>query len=218
MLFKMSENMQTIIDNYNNSLETSIHIKEHLPNLYLYATQCQVIVHLGLFSLDGIWSFIYGLVHSPLGNKCLHCVSVNHLPRYDDIIKIGKNENININIIKGSSLNNDLPIRDMTFIDTWHVYGQLKRELEIHAPKTRKFIIMHDTTIDGEQSESIRCKWDIEQQSIHTGYTIEEITMGIWPAIELFLKDSKEWKLKCKYTNNNGLTILERKSSKVWLV
>jgi hypothetical protein len=37
---------------------------------------------------------------------------------------------------------------DLTFIDTWHIYGQLKRELAKFAPITNKYIIMHDTTVD----------------------------------------------------------------------
>ena len=63
---------------------------------------------------------------------------------------------------------------DLTFIDTWHVYGQLKRELTKFNKITNKYIIMHDTTIDGYLGESLRMGWDIFVQSSTTGMPIEE--------------------------------------------
>ena len=80
---------------------------------------------------------------------------------------------------------------DLTFIDTWHVYGQLKRELTKFNKITNKYIIMHDTTIDGYLGESLRMGWDIFEQSSTTGMPIEEIKKGIWPAIEEFLFKNK---------------------------
>jgi hypothetical protein len=110
----------------------------------------------------------------------------------------------------------DLDIKenaDMTFIDTWHVYGQLKRELEKFSKVTNKYIIMHDTTVDEWEGETIRQFGGLhaaERQSKATGIPVDEIMKGLWPAIEEFLDANKEWKLKERFTNNNGLTILER--------
>ena len=100
---------------------------------------------------------------------------------------------------------------DLVFIDTWHVYGQLKRELDKFSKITNKYIIMHDTTVDGIVGETIRNGWNAQQQSIETGFPIEEINCGLWKAIEEFLDNNNNWKLKERYTNNNGLTILEKK-------
>jgi len=69
---------------------------------------------------------------------------------------------------------------------------------------------MHDTTVDGIYGESIRCHMDDVKQSRESGYPIEEINCGLWKAIEEFLSTHTEWKLKEKFTNNNGLTILEK--------
>jgi len=33
---------------------------------------------------------------------------------------------------------------------------------------------------------------------------------GLWPAVEEFINEHPEWKIKERFTNNNGLTILER--------
>jgi len=34
--------------------------------------------------------------------------------------------------------------------------------------------------------------------------------MGLWPAIEEFLKNNNDWVLHERFTNNNGLTILKK--------
>ena len=75
---------------------------------------------------------------------------------------------------------------DLTFIDTWHVYGQLKRELNKFSKITNKYIIMHDTTVDEIYGETIRMGWNAEEQSIESGIPVEEINKGLWPAIEDF--------------------------------
>ena len=99
---------------------------------------------------------------------------------------------------------------DLLFIDTWHVYGHLRRELAYWHSSVKKYIIMHDTTIDEWKGETIRMGWNAQQQSIQHGIPVEEITKGLWPAIDEFLKEHPEWKLEKRYTNNNGLTILQR--------
>ena len=70
---------------------------------------------------------------------------------------------------------------------------------------------MHDTTIDEYIGESLRMGWNISEQSETTGIPVEEIKKGLQPAIEEFLLENKEWVLKERYLNNNGLTILEKK-------
>ena len=69
---------------------------------------------------------------------------------------------------------------------------------------------MHDTTVDEWLGETIRCGWNAEQQSRETGIPVNEINKGLWPAIEEFLDSNKNWKIKERFRNNNGLTILEK--------
>jgi hypothetical protein len=101
---------------------------------------------------------------------------------------------------------------DMVFIDTWHVRAQMKRELEKFSPFCAKYIVMHDTTVDEFVGESVRAGWNVQQQSSMTGFSIKEICEGIWPAISDFLESNKDWVLHERYYNNNGLTILRRRS------
>ena len=118
---------------------------------------------------------------------------------------------MNIDYIWCNNLHIDFNERfDITFIDTWHVYGQLKRELEKFKVITNKYIIMHDTTVDEWLGENIRLGIDATEDAKRSGIPIEEIYKGIWPAISEFLFYNKDWILHERYTNNNGLTILER--------
>lgn len=96
---------------------------------------------------------------------------------------------------------------DLTFIDTWHVYGQLKRELTKFSNITNKYIILHDTTVDADLGETIRTGWNPFEQSKHSGIPVEEICRGLWPAVEEFLQYNTSWVLNERFTNNNGLTI-----------
>ncbi len=70
---------------------------------------------------------------------------------------------------------------DLLYIDTEHTYEQLKVELFRHGDKVQKYIVMHDTTAFPE----------------------------MWKAVEEFVEQGS-FQIKERFTNNNGLTILER--------
>ena len=84
------------------------------------------------------------------------------------------------------------------------------KELQKFSPYINKYIILHDTTIDGEHGEAIRYNMNIKEISEKTGINEEGLTVGLWPAVEEFIKDNPEWKIKKRYENNNGLTILTK--------
>lgn len=99
---------------------------------------------------------------------------------------------------------------DGLFIDTWHVYAHLRRELAAHAGAVRRVIALHDTEIDGEHGDSLRMGSDISEQARAYGYPEAEIRRGLWPAVEEFLAAHPEWSLSARRRNCNGLTILRR--------
>ena len=87
-------------------------------------------------------------------------------------------------------------------LDTWHAYDQLKKELELHSSKVRKYICFHDTTSFAHKDESLKHENSWGKETSGT---------GIWPAIEEFLEENKDdWKLIKRYTHNNGFTIIGR--------
>lgn len=186
-------------------------INEHLPTLFEYSSKCNSIIECGVRTVISSWALLYGLLINDSKNKKKYLLNDIIECNISDLLEKSKNSNVEINY----EWINDLELNlnenyDMVFIDTWHIYGHLKRELNKFAPNINKYIILHDTTVDEEFGETIRMGWDPVKQSEECGYPIEEITKGLWPAVEEFLNDNPNWVIKERYTNNNGLTILEK--------
>ena len=206
--------LNEIRSNYKMRCMAQSDINEHLPTLFKYACECDSVFETGVRGCVSSWALLYGLILNPKKvPKKLLMNDINEC-NVNGLVGLATNmPNIDVKCIWKNNLDIELPhMVDLTFIDTWHVYAQLKRELEKFAPLTKKYIIMHDTEIDGIQGETIRNGWDSKQQSIDSGFPESEIRRGLLPAIDEFLKSNPEWELKEKYLNNNGLTILSRKT------
>ena len=195
---------------YINRCTVRSDINEHLPTLYQYSLECESIFETGVRGVISTYAFAYGLLNNGKNTKKLFV---------NDITECDISEISDLCTLNGISLEhrwcNNLHLRfkekfDLTFIDTWHVYGQLKRELAFFKNVTRKYIIMHDTTIDAVYGESIRQGMDITAQSEQTGIPFQEICKGLQPAIDEFLKENTDWILLKRFVNNNGLTILKK--------
>jgi hypothetical protein len=202
--------MDSIQNKYIQLCNIPSDINEHLPILYKYATECESIFETGVRGIVSSWAFVYGLLNNNKLNKVLLMNDLDEC-NIDELLFVTKDLPIKIPYIWGNNLNVELYSNfDMTFIDTWHVYGQLKRELAKFSKTTNKYIIMHDTTVDEWLGETIRDDLNAEKQSIETGIPIDEINKGLWPAIEEFLASNKEWVLHERFINCNGLTVLKR--------
>jgi hypothetical protein len=200
---------------YDRAVNVSSDINEYVATLYKYALESQSIMECGVSEGNSSWGLLRGLCDNNYTNKLYYqCDLPTKYCQYEDTMKrLTKMKNIQHEFFRMSDLNvifdNDVSF-DLTFIDTWHVYGQLKRELLKYAPITKKFIIMHDTEIDGVYGESIRARNDVNEESVATGIPAEEITKGLKYAIDEFLDANTEWKIDLVKTNNNGLTVLKR--------
>lgn len=183
-------------------------IYEHLPVLYEYTKKCKSVVECGVRTIVSSYAFGLGLKGTP-GNS-LTMVDPAGSPAMPAFLKLCESEGINAQFLEQSDLDCPLVQTDLLFIDTWHIYGQLKRELARWHGSVNKYIIMHDTTVDEWKGETIRCGWNAEEQSKQFGIPVEEINKGLWPAVAEFLASHPEWKLEKRLTNNNGLTILAR--------
>jgi hypothetical protein len=202
--------MEIIEKEFYNLSITSSDINEHLPTLKKYASECESVFETGVRGCVSSWALAYGLLQNNYNKKKL---LMNDITSCDIQKLLNATQGLPIQIDYIWKNNLDLLITDtfdLTFIDTWHVYGQLKRELAKFAPITNKYIIMHDTTVDEWLGENIRMGFNSAQHSLESGFPIDEINKGIWYAIEEFLDVNKEWVLHERYINNNGLTILRR--------
>jgi hypothetical protein len=211
---RSKKNIMSFIEyKFTKLCKTPSDINEHLPTLSKYASKCESVFETGVRGCISSWAFANGLLENQSSKKLLFMNDITPC-NIDELMMANRSMNSPIEISYEWKNNLDLSLNqcyDLTFIDTWHVYGQLKRELAKFAAITNKYIIMHDTIVDEWEGETIRVGWNAEQQSLESGFPVNEITCGLWPAIQEFLISTEEWVLHERFTNNNGLTILARR-------
>ena len=199
--------MSVIKEKYLFNCRAPSDINEHLPTLKKYADECNHITECGVRFV--VSSYAFALSLKDKDNKLIQVDTKKYQQNFTFEQECLK-ENVNVKFYEQSDLDCPLEETELLFIDTWQIYGHLKRELARWNSYVTKYIIMHDTTTDAIHGESIRVGWDPKKQSMETGIPVEEITKGLWPAIEEFLVEHPEWKIKERFTNNNGLTVLSR--------
>lgn len=195
---------------YNNAKTRIGDIHEHIDPLFAYATEVESIIECGVETAVSSWAFVKGLVENGKKKKRLISIDINYHPNIYHVGRIAKALGVDYVFKQGSDLHVEVEPVDITFIDTWHVDEQLRRELARFAPLTRRYIIMHDTVVDAELGETLRRRWNPVEQSHQSGYPIEGITRGLKYALADFLANNPEWRQRDHFTNCNGLTILER--------
>jgi hypothetical protein len=205
----------SIEEKYQMACKTPSDIFEHLPTLRKYASECQHVTELGVRTIISTWAFLAGLKDG-VGNGgegaaatflrrgvAATLVSVDAIHPRDaggdlgEVERLAAAEGIGFEFYLADDREITLPYTDLLFIDTWHVYDQLMTELDRHAGKARKFIILHDTETFGLTGEA-------------PGHR------GLKPALDEFLAsyEGKCWKVREHFTNCNGLTVLERVESR----
>jgi len=188
--------------------DTSSDINEHLPTLRALASECRHITEAGVRSVVSSYAFA-----AALKGKADHTLVQVDLAKSANVTTFQAEcaaEGVRTVFYEESDLTCPLAETDLLFIDTWHIYGHLKRELARWHSYAKTYLVLHDTTVDEWAGETIRNGWDAVAQSKASGIPIDEINKGLWPAVSEFLKEHPEWHLAKRYTNNNGLTILKR--------
>ena len=199
----------TLLDVYQKKYHETSDINEHLPILLAYAKQCTTITECGVRTPTSAYAFASGL-KGTAGNS-YRMIDIEKSSKIDPFLAECLAEDVAASFEHISDIECELIETDLLFIDSWHIYGQLKRELTYWHGHVKKFIILHDTTVDEVAGETIRMCMDPVAQSKASGIPVEEILKGLGPAITEFLAAHPEWVLDLKLTNNNGLTILKRR-------
>lgn len=185
--FKQKDNIDMIIQKYEQKCREKSDINEHLPTLFKYASKCENVIEFGVRNVTSSWAF------ANAHPKQLICVDIKEFPEVKEFLKICHDENQPVEFVLGDTLKIDIPETDMLFIDTLHNYDQLKQELARHHSKVRKYILFHDIVSFGHKDET------------------NPNGKGLVPAINEFVDEHEnEWKWKEIFTNNNGLGVIER--------
>lgn len=181
----------------------AVDIHEHMPTLRNLANQCRHVTEFGTR---------YGI-----STVALICGQPDKVVSYDinsgffepyksEVEALAQTAGVNFQFVEGDVLGVDIEETDLLFIDTYHTYNQLTKELNKHNSKVKKYIVLHDTVTYGTRDEKPYQYGVVSEQL--TG--LQRSREGLWMALEDFLEANTDWKVKEHYENNNGLTILER--------
>jgi hypothetical protein len=178
---------------------TSSDINEHFDTLYQYALKCDTVIEFGVRGIYSTWAFLHARPKSLLSYDIRHPSFFNG--NIDEVILAANLHNINYTFIQADTTKINIPNTDLLFIDTWHTYDQLSLELKTHASNVNKYIILHDTTT-----------YEFKDETFHheNNWSGSFIGGGLWKAIDEFLDINLSWSIKERFTNNNGLTILQK--------
>lgn len=178
----------SLLEQFEHYKNTPSDINEHLDVLFGYAKTCKVIREFG--SRWGV-STTALICAAP---KELYCYDIEIYPQLQQIQAAAKIEfpHTKMEIINTSTLMTPSFMCDMLFLDSYHVYDQVRDELILHANNVNKFLIFHDTVKFGDVGQTEGFK-------------------GVMPAIQGFLEWHPEWVLLEHRINNNGLTVLGRR-------
>ena len=204
--------MDSIKTKYEKLCNETSDVNEHLPTLYNYAKECESVLELGAGNMISSYALIYGLLNNSQNTNKRH-ILLNDINEcnisciMDDVV------DLNINIEHAWVNDLDLPVRknyDLTVVDTWRVYGQIKRELQYFSTVTNKYIIILGTSIDSLRGETMRRKINLEDTAKNSCYSVGEVKKGLLPAIVEFINENNGWKFKEQFPNTCGLTVLEK--------
>ena len=185
----------------------AIDIHEHLVTLRSLAHDCEHVTEFGTR---------YGI-----STSALICGQPQKVVSYDinagwfapyksEAEALAQVAGVNFQFIEGDVLGVDIEETDLLFIDTHHTYNQLTAELNKHASKVRKYIVMHDTVTYGTADEPPY------ENGVVSGQLngLQSVRTGLQMALEDFLEGNSDWVIGQEFKNNNGLTILTRVDTK----
>lgn len=169
-------------DLYHRAWRSGPNMGEHCPTLRLLAMECEAVTEFGTNGAVSTTAFLAGqpgrlttidLVPSPEAEKLKPFAGRT---RFE--------------IIQGDSLTMNIAHTDLLLIDSKHTFAQLSAELERHAEKVLRWIVLHDTVTFGSDGE--------------------DHGRGLLPAVREFLASHSDWRIVAEYRNSHGLMILRR--------
>jgi hypothetical protein len=145
--------MSLIDTKFDYWCQNAVDIREHLPILKRYASECNSIVEMGVRAIVSTWALLAGRPKSMTSIDI--CNPIEFGSNINDVYDICKYEGINFNFIQASTLEISIEPAELLFIDTIHTYDQLSKELALHGGKALKYLIFHDTECCPDLNDAI---------------------------------------------------------------
>jgi hypothetical protein len=197
---------------YEKNCNTESDIYKHLPILHEYAKKCDHVTEMGAREGNSTSAFLYANPKKFVSYDYQYKNPEPHLEgKIKELILIlesAKTQGINCEYIGADVLSIEIEETDLLFIDTWHCYEQLKRELELHGKNVRKYIIFHDTTLYGKIGEGYP-----HSDPNHPQKDNLDGSGGILFAIDEFLELNTNWVIEYQTEENCGIIVIANKLS-----
>lgn len=187
---------QLIEKEYQAELNTKSDINEHMHDLLTLANDCTHITEFG----SRFGSSTKAFLRAPVTLRAYDLQIHNPLM---DLFKIARKVGKDVEYEKGDTLSILIEPTDLLFIDTWHSQKQLREELQLHGNAAKKYLVFHDTHTYGVRDEQRDWAANPNRKAM--------AGQGLLPAVIDFVIKNPRWSFKMHKTNNNGLTVLERR-------
>jgi hypothetical protein len=161
MFSTIAENFSFIASNPKNqrSRDSINWVAPYMKTLRKYGRQCEHITEFGVNQVNSTYAF--------LASKPKKLVSVDidlnrrpsqYVPAFKGVNLwlewakvLAEREGVIFQPIEADDASIDIETTDLLFIDSKHSENHLRKELNRHKNKVRKYIIFHDTTLFGGQ-------------------------------------------------------------------
>jgi hypothetical protein len=192
--------MKNLIEYFEEKKNIISDINEHLETFKKYSEECDTIIEMGVRGIVSTWAFMIGKPKKMISIDIIHPSEFGG--NIEEVYRLAKENNIDYEFRLEDTLTCNIENCDLLFIDTWHDYLQLKKELHRHHNRVKKYIIFHDTAFFGFKNENPYENYNEEQE-----YNLPK---GLNPAINEFCLANTNWYIHERFDNNNGITILKR--------
>lgn len=182
---KHKPSMDIFEQEYQNAKIVPSDINQNVHILYDLAKECKTVTEMGVRTGVSTRAFLNT-------NVRLKSYDIVMDKRVQELFNEAKRRNREVEYIEADVLKIEIEETDLLFIDTFHVYDQLKQELKLHGNKAKKYLAFHDTKTFGLTGED------------------RKDNKGLLSAIIEFLIENPHWEFYQYKTNNNGLTVLKR--------
>ena len=180
--------MAAINDKLAEYLGKGCDICEHLETIKKYASECDHVTEFGIRTGVSTTAIIAG--------KPKRFVTYDiDLGRFNagQYCEMAKEVGVDLVVIEGNSVEVEIEETDMLMIDSEHTHEHMTKELSLHGGKVSKYIISHDTEKFKHRDEARKDR-------------------GLWDALHEFMDSNPGWELREHFPNNNGLTVIQRKT------
>ena len=181
---------------YQAEQNTKSDINEHMHDLLTLANDCTHITEFG----SRFGSSTKAFLRAPVTLRAYDLEIHNPLM---DLFKIARKVGKDVEYERGDTLSILIEPTDLLFIDTWHSQKQLREELQLHGNAAKKYLVFHDTHTYGVRDEQRDWAANPNRKAM--------AGQGLLPAVIDFVIKNPRWSFKMHKTNNNGLTVLERR-------